>query len=592
MNNLQKLLRNIGMLRVWIERCCFYLHRQDYSKGINVIRYGIISTCSSVYTLMEEILKNDDYMKLDINEMQKTLTNLLNELCEIQAKGDYIQYADFLEYELRTWTISCVKEFYDNGIYCMEECYELNLKFFNDSLIQDSMENEYKLAWKELFDNGRTLDLVGDEYTVFDNEISLCSLNINNVFYTSRYNPDIIGLRVADEYIRYAKDTKDGLKKIAILGLDMGYMESYLVKYNEVESIVIFEPNMDIITISLHYTYMYTIIASKKTIIIHDPDLTKFSAYIKNPNVSCFINQPSIPLIQPAELRHKVEDFNIQLSSVRNQGGLLKSNFYNNSKLGDMEVSGLRTAFANKDVIFIAGGPSLDSDIDNLDMFVNNKEYEDGRGTYIIMAAGTVVKKLYAHNIIPDYIVMTDPQQNMITQLEGLDTTKSKLIYLSTLYYKVPKYYQGERYIVYQNEFDMSEEKVKLIKAADAAATPILVNTGGSVSTTAIDLCIQLGCSRFIALGLDLGFYDNKTHASETDSVHEISNTTDAASMRRVKSVDGKTILTSKNLDIYRGWIERRLAEVKDTEFVNCSKGAYIEGMRCSEFAKEIGLSQ
>ena len=37
---------------------------------------------------------------------------------------------------------------------------------------------------------------------------------------------------------------------------------------------------------------------------------------------------------------------------------------------------------------------------------------------------------------------------------------------------------------------------------------------------------------------------------------------------------------TSKTLDMYRSWIEKRIASEKDTEFINTSKGAKIAGMK------------
>lgn len=37
-------------------------------------------------------------------------------------------------------------------------------------------------------------------------------------------------------------------------------------------------------------------------------------------------------------------------------------------------------------------------------------------------------------------------------------------------------------------------------------------------------------------------------------------------------------VYTSKNLDIYRKWIERRIEGVMDTKFYNTGEGAVIKG--------------
>ena len=50
--------------------------------------------------------------------------------------------------------------------------------------------------------------------------------------------------------------------------------------------------------------------------------------------------------------------------------------------------------------------------------------------------------------------------------------------------------------------------------------------------------------------------------------------------MRKVESVLGGMVYTSKTLDIYRRWIERRIENVNDIEFINASGGARISGMK------------
>ena len=105
----------------------------------------------------------------------------------------------------------------------------------------------------------------------------------------------------------------------------------------------------------------------------------------------------------------------------------------------------------------------------------------------------------------------------------------------------------------------------------------ILVNTGGSVSTTALDVCICMGCRKVICLGLDLAYTGNRTHAEGTLSDGEVSKAQD---LPMVKSVSGEMIPTSLNLSCYHKWIENRIADEYDIEFVNISNGAYIKGMK------------
>ena len=83
-----------------------------------------------------------------------------------------------------------------------------------------------------------------------------------------------------------------------------------------------------------------------------------------------------------------------------------------------------------------------------------------------------------------------------------------------------------------------------------------LINTGGSVSTTALDVCITLGCNKVVCLGLDLAYTGNRTHAEGTLGANEIAKT---KNLPMVKSVSGEMISTSLNLSCYHKWIENRI---------------------------------
>lgn len=48
--------------------------------------------------------------------------------------------------------------------------------------------------------------------------------------------------------------------------------------------------------------------------------------------------------------------------------------------------------------------------------------------------------------------------------------------------------------------------------------------------------------------------------------------------LRKVKSCKGGIVYTSKNLDIYRKWIERRISNEQDLVVYNTGAGADIKG--------------
>lgn len=90
---------------------------------------------------------------------------------------------------------------------------------------------------------------------------------------------------------------------------------------------------------------------------------------------------------------------------------------------------------------------------------------------------------------------------------------------------------------------------------------------------------LRLGCSTIICVGLDLDFINKQSHASGTgdDAITEVGN------QREVENIDGTIIYTSKTLDSFRHWIERRIRKETGITFINTSKGANIQGMKNKE---------
>jgi hypothetical protein len=154
----------------------------------------------------------------------------------------------------------------------------------------------------------------------------------------------------------------------------------------------------------------------------------------------------------------------------------------------------------------------------------------------------------------------------MYKQIDGVNLKNIPMILLSTASSSVIDYYNGPIYVAYQSGYIHAE-----IKAKEIGAT--LFETGGSVTTTALDIALRFGARKIIFVGVDLAYTGGYSHASGEG--RRIENTD---GLRQVRSNTGGMVYTSKNLDIYRKWIERRLEGVRDTEVYNTGDGAEIKG--------------
>ncbi len=274
------------------------------------------------------------------------------------------------------------------------------------------------------------------------------------------------------------------------------------------------------------------------------------------------IRKPAMRHIRDAKSRDILQTFFVKRMTILEQAFVLETQFRKNILPGKQikSVDEVASQFAGKKVYLIAGGPSLDGCIERL------KNREDDS---VLLSVGTSAARLKNEDIIPDFVIITDVADTICKQVKGnLDEKKTALLYMCSANAKAVDSFDGEKYAVFQKDFYMAEDYA-------ASYGYSLISTGGSVSTTALDICIRFGAKEVVCIGLDLAYTNNKSHAKGTIGYSDI--VSEVTPM--VKSVSGKMIPTAGNLHAYHRWIENRIRDEKDIRFVNISDGAYIEGM-------------
>lgn len=247
-----------------------------------------------------------------------------------------------------------------------------------------------------------------------------------------------------------------------------------------------------------------------------------------------------------------LESIKINQQSYKKFGLLMHENFTKN--ISEMNVA----SYPKKERQFaclVAAGPSLDETIQLLKSI---------RGKVDIYAVGSALKPLLKGNIIPNAVIISDPQDAILKQFEGIIYTNN-LFYLSTANYKTVNAHAGPRFIMFQEGYNEAEIKAKELNYP-------LFETGGSVSTVTYSLIEFLGYKNLILFGLDLGYAHNQTHAnySPSDKLQEID------SSLKVIANDGTEISTAQNLKVYLNWFNRRLQDSKLKIYNTSKKGAKI----------------
>lgn len=390
----------------------------------------------------------------------------------------------------------------------------------------------------------------------------------------SYLHSNLCPMREALFYVNRFRDNETGIYHVA--GLGLGY-HIELLSRNPVVQVIVYEEDENMIRAAESCSDVWDLLSARKNVrIVKDEGYRKFigrgSNVREGGHEKVCLYQPSVRTIRDEKLREELSRLFLQTDNADRWATNLAVNFHSNLNHVKQPAQMLLEHFLGKTVYLIAGGPSLDN---NIALLKNRREGE------LVLTVGTSLRRCINEGIRPDYVIITDPKEGVYAQIAGLEDCGVPLLLLSTTLGAVAKNYRAERYMMCQKGYLPAEKRAR--KTGE-----ILFETGGSVTTTALDFLIRMGVKNVVFLGLDLAFTGGKSHQGMTSA-----NMT-AQSELWVTDIYGKKVATSRNLDIYRKWIEKRMdkavSEGCQTAFIDASEGgAKVEGtkvMKLSEWLK------
>lgn len=550
MDNLKDIFEINKDLIKKINKIVFFTQTQNYDRALRAATEVIDKINIFINTMMSFIEKHPSS---NIIFDQIIFLQTLQELLDVQEKKDYILLADLYEAKMLPILMQLQESIIGSqGIIFDNDLYERNVNILcksngnvgigSNQMSYSSHELEKGYAIEPTSCGAVTLAVGEDEDKYYFHS------NIN--VYTEAFN-------LANSW--YSKDKTT----YVIYGLGLAYHISELHNIDEYIEIEVYESDINIIKLACAYTDNISLFDKAYVKLVYDPDFTLLTKRIGKMNLDTefVIHYPSLKNIKNKQIRESLEDYFIQQSSINNQLHLLNGNFRRNIHNYDGVVDDLREEFEGKDLYIVAAGPSLD---------LNFKRLKEVKNKGIILATGTVFRKLISADIIPDYLIVTDANARVYKQIAGYEDYDIPMLFLSTAYYGFASNYKGKKYIICQKDYRKAEE---LASQLDLHC----FLTGGSVSTTALDIGITFKCRRIIFLGLDLAYTNNYAHASDTSRRNIIIN----KDMISVEDINGQPIYTNRGLNMFRQWIESRIKGIDGIEFIDASEGgAKIKGMK------------
>ncbi len=422
----KSVIANNRECQIYIPEIIREFRAQRYYRGSNML----VALIRNLSGITEEILSADDE---NIDSAEWLM--MLEAIMEAQKNEDNILLADILEGDLLPylqklqilWQQNCQMELPDH--------WEENLTSIrktNKDFAKYLEGNETEACYESFFAiNGSPVMRANTGSKVF----CLCST----------INPEWEGEVVARNICA------SEIKEYWIFGSGMGYHVDALLKLDGDNKITLLLHEIKPISAALSLFDWREAIETGRLSFLYEKNERQLFEHLKKKKEDAvfFIHYPSLRCVRDKEVRELLEDYFVASSSMQEQKALLDKNFRAIKKHDLPECGALKDRFSGRHVVISGGGPSVDAELETI-------KYHRKKMSLLIV--GTVARKFLDNGIIPDAIIITDPQESIALQLKGLETVGIPLIILSTAPEKCLEGYKGDVYVAYQEGYQPAYE--------------------------------------------------------------------------------------------------------------------------------------
>lgn len=376
------------------------------------------------------------------------------------------------------------------------------------------------------------------------------TLKVNNIFLYSKYRP----YEEAEKFIQ--KEINTDATGYLLIGLGLGYHLKAL------SSLVDENKQISVLCLDMEELLLYKTSAISEE--LHNKTNIKIVSKVADLEINVE-DQIIIPHVwlQSMETNHPLYPFLLDIKtkqmSYERFSLLMEENFKKNKLLNDYKLMEYRRKVGKiKVACLISSGPSLEK----------TREWLKGikKDNIYLLSVGSALKPLLKYDVIPDAVIISDSQPEIITQLKDCDF-KGDLFYLSTANHEAVVSYNYNRCILLQNGYKLSENLAQKVQYPT-------FDTGGSVATVAFSLLKYFNIENIVFFGQDLGFLENKTHVTDSTSGRVVNEN---EKLHKVRSNCNEWIKTTPNLMSYLRWFEATIKKTTINVYNTAVHGAKIE---------------
>ncbi len=402
--------------------------------------------------------------------------------------------------------------------------------------------------------------------------------------YQSLFDLGPIKILAKDDSRRQFNKTfnPDFIPYLHIYGVGLGYHITQLIQSKDIQSIVIYEPEIDLFYASL-YTTPWRLFFKYLQL---DPN-RQFSLIVAaEPEEAIKVEQKFLlkhhsPFIAAAKWQFEmfqtppIQKF-IELEKNAHQilAESLIAGWYEDQRAGLVNVLGnlitgkkIFTGAQLTDFLRIAivgAGPSLDDSIAYLQQHSSD---------FIIFACGTAITPLLKHGIVPDYHVHQERRSDAeaVISWAGIESYKDTIaLKLNVVEAGVDELYKDA--YLFQKINDPAS-------ALLSEQFPVTNNVNPTVTNTAISFAAELGADEVYLFGVDYGAASDKErmHADNYIHAHRPTEKVDKTSEYTLQGNLGQTIISTEKLILSHNTAQIAIKSHPQITWFNVAEGALIE---------------
>lgn len=540
MKELRDLYWNTARTIDWMTRLVQSVRQQDIqlaNKQIPIVaRYlqqVLPSLMGQMFFLTESGLAwDEDY-----------LTSVLAQVEQAQASQDFILMGDLYELQFIPSLQDVQSIISASGIPLVETAWWEE----NTALLKEKTPGIYQ-ALQE-FDKSVCQGLA-DQYYIEPTSAGFFTMaleeNEKRWYLHSNRNPVEEARAWAKRNYRLEKE------KYVLFGWGMGYHVQELLNIYSDMDLTVIESDIGILYHSLHYGDWRNVL--ERITLVWDPEWKEISSLISMEE-EVLLYRPVIQHVQNQRLRELMNRLVDRKDAIVDSASMFYQNIRENIRNCTSYVDEIQNQLRGKRIVIVAGGPSLDKNIEQL-----KERPED----VVVFAVGTVYKQLLKRGIPINYVVISDLL--VYDQVAGIEHPDIPILLLATADRRISQQYQGKIYLVCQQGYK---------EAADYARRKgyTCYSSGGSVATLALDIAIRSEPRAIAFVGLDLAYYGTRMHASGTKR-----ESFRGYEYQKEKAWDGSELNTTKTFLHFRRWIEERVQEPDATmRMVDATEGGIVK---------------